>query len=248
MKFSIIYCGYNNLEFTKKSLPVWIEASKKYDLRIAAVSVPFMEYKNITSYNDGTTEYIKQAARDKLIDVCFDNPIYLKEADARNLCLFYLMSHDCDYVFLADSDEMYTVEEIGRIIEYVKTKPQIDCFEIQFKNYIFDGKSWIDGFHPFRIFKTSGQGGLSRFYWDNDVKFKNGKTQHDIERVIIPKDVAFIRHLTWLHSNGKEKYEYHMKHFGLCSYNWNYNTNMLELNEQYYISKKEKIPEIHKEE
>ena len=145
MKFGIIYCGYNNINLAKQSLPVWIEASKKMSLKLAAVSIPFLEYKNITDKNDGTTEYIRQASRDGLLDVCFDNPKYIKEADARNLCLFYLLSKECDYIFLADSDEIYTLEDIEKIINYVKNNQEIDCFEIQFKNYIFDGKTWIDG-------------------------------------------------------------------------------------------------------
>lgn len=247
MKVSIIYCGYNNLKLTQKSLPVWLEASKKFDIRIAAVSVPFQEYKNITNLNDGTTDYIKQFVDSGEIDVCFDNPKFIKESDARNLCLFYLLSKGTDYVFLVDSDELYTMKDIENILNYVQNNKDVECFEIQFKNYIFDGNSWIDGFHPFRIFKTSAQGGLIRFYWDNDVKYANGKTQHDIKRVIIPKEIAFVKHMTWLHENGREKYEYQIKHFGLCSYNWNYVTNKLELNEQYFISKKEPIPVINKE-
>lgn len=245
MNVGVIYCGYNNLELTKQSLPTWIEASKKNNFIIAAVSVPFYEYKNIPIKNDGTTEYIKQASRDNLIDVCFDNPKFQKEADARNLCLFYLLSKDCDYIFLADSDELYTIKEIEQILNYVNNNKDIECFEIQFKNYIFDGKQWIDGFHPYRIFKKDCYGGLKYFYWDNDAKYADGRTQHDVKRIVIPKEVAFVKHMTWLHENGKEKYEYQMKHFGLCSYKWNYQRKKLEFNEDYYKNKNEKIPIIN---
>jgi hypothetical protein len=245
MNIGVIYCGYNNLDLTKQSLPIWIEASKLYSFKIAAVSVPFFEYKNISVENDGTTDYIKQFSKNNLIDICFDNPKYVKEADARNLCLFYLLSKDCDYIFLADSDEIYTIEQIGSILQHVKENSDIECFEIQFKNYIFDGKQWIDGFHPYRIFKTNCHGGLKYFYWDNDTKYADGTTHLQVKRQIIPKEVSFVRHMTWLHSNGKQKYEYQMKHFGLCSYKWNYEKNQLEFNSDYYKNKNEQIPKIN---
>jgi ribosomal protein L6P/L9E len=50
--------------------------------------------------------------------------------------------------------------------------------------------------------------------------------------------------MTWLHSNGKDKYEYQMKHFGHCGYKWNYETNQLELNLEFYAKNKIDIPKI----
>lgn len=248
MKFGIIYCGYNNLELTKQSLPVWIEASKERDIKIAAVSVPFAEYKQITNFNDGTTQYIKQLDKQGLIDVCFDNPTFIKEADARNLCLFYLLSKEMDYIFIVDSDELYTKQQIFNILNYVEENKQIDCFEINLKNYIFDGKSWIDGFHPFRIFKTKCYGGLRNFFYDNDVVYNDGVIHKQTKTALIPKEVAHIKHITWLNKDGKQKVQYHLKHFGDCSYKWNEQLQTLEIDFDYYKRHNYQIPIIFREE
>lgn len=249
MKFGIIYCAYNNLILTKQSLPIWVEAAKKNsNIIIAAVSVPFYEYKNIPIINDGTTKFIKDIDKQGLIDVCFDNPKFIKEADARNLPLFYLLSKDVDYVFIADSDEIYTLKEIDNILKFVEDNSNIDCFQINFKNYIFDGKSWLDKFHPDRIFKVNVYGGLRNFYWDNDVKYEDGRTHKQTNVEIIPENIAHVKHITWLHEGGKQKVEYQLKHFGSCSYKWNEQKKQLELDIEYYKKHGYEIPTIHREE
>jgi len=248
-KYGIIYCGYNNLDLTKQSLQTFIDFSKKYgNMIIAAVSVPFYEYRNISNENDGTTQFIKQKSKLKEIDICFDNPKYIKEADARNLPLFYLLSNDVDYVFLVDSDELYTQEQVLNIINYVEENEDIDCFEINLKNHIYDGKSWIDGFHPFRIFKTNCYGGLRNFFYDNDVVYSDGKTHKQTNTRLIPKEIAHVKHITWMNYNGKNKVKYHLKHFGDCSYKWNEEKNCLELDIEYYKKHNYEIPTIHREE
>jgi hypothetical protein len=53
--------------------------------------------------------------------------------------------------------------------------------------------------------------------------------------------------MTWLHSNGKEKYEYQIKHFGECSYEWNYETNKLEFNKDFFDRKSILPPIVYKD-
>jgi hypothetical protein len=38
-----------------------------------------------------------------------------------------------------------------------------------------------------------------------------------------------------------------MKHFGHCGYKWNYETNLLEINEEFYLKTKQQIPIIYHE-
>ena len=99
-------------------------------------------------------------------------------------------------------------------------------FEYLFKNYILDGKTiYCKGFCPPRIFRRTGGDMISaeidRFYYDNDLIYKlSGDTFYnqcnykDLSSKTIPDNIAHIKHLTWLHKNGKNKVMYQIKHFG----------------------------------
>jgi hypothetical protein len=217
------------------SITPWIEAKKNYDIKISAVSVPFLEYKELNQGEDGTSSILSGLHNQGKIESLFTNPRYVKENIARNLSLFNLLSYKPDVVMLVDSDEFYTQENIKSIFDYVESTPQYDCYEINLKNYIFDGKKWIDGFHPFRIFRNDRNGGINQFYWDNDLIFANGITHKESRHITIPKEVAHIKHLTWLNNEkSKLKVQYHLKHFGACSYKWNNEKNELEIDLGYY--------------
>lgn len=248
MKIGIIFTGFNNFKYCCTSIIPWIIYKQLYkqNIFIAAVSVPFKEYEGELKNIDQTTEYLKSLANEKYIDICFDSPKFIQENEARNMPLFYLLSKQLDYIMIVDSDEFYSLTDISKIIEYI-SKNDYDAFKINFKNYIFDGKTYLDGFCPFRIFKTNIHNGIDYFYWDNDIKYKNGKTNNNINYTDIPKDIVFIKHMTWLHENGKQKVAYHMKHFGGCSYKWNENKMELEIDLEYYDRMGYKRPKIYYE-
>lgn len=174
------------------------------------------------------------------------SPIPLREDAARNMALSYLLEKDVDFIWILDGDEFYTKEQVQGIVKEIRGKHLYEAFySINFKNYIFDGKSWIDGFCPPRIFSNKIYGGIDSFYWDNDLSYKNGKPHSRLLNVIIPKPVAHVKHMTWLHSNGKSKVEYQMKHFnGVCSYIWNEDKKVLEFNPNFYKSRGIKEPEV----
>jgi hypothetical protein len=235
MKIGIIFAGYNNFKYASTSIIPWILYKKMYpnNIFIAAVSVPFKEYQDKDIKPDSTTEYLMNLANENFIDICFDQPKFIKENEARNMPLFYLLNKNVDYVMIVDSDELYSLENIANIIQYI-SQNDIEAFKINFKNYILDGKTYSDGFCPFRIFKTNINDGIDSFYWDNDIKYRNGKTNNQLIYADIPKEVAYIKHMTWLNENGKEKVEYHLKHFGACSYKWNEDKMELEIDWEYY--------------
>lgn len=248
MKFGIIYLGYNNFKYVKESILPWITLKYMYPemFYISAVSIPFAEYKDENIICDKTTEFLKSLEEAKFINSCFDKPKYIKENEARNLGLFDLLKHDVDYIMLVDSDEIYKLDEIEKIINFIKNNDS-DAYKINLKNYIFDGKSYLDEFCPPRIFKTKINNGLNSFYWDNEVIYNNYKTDKNINFITIPKEVAFIKHMTWLHENGKEKVNYHQKHFGGCSYVWNEEKKELCLDLEYYDRMGYKRPIVYKE-
>jgi hypothetical protein len=245
MKYGIIYTGFNNFNLTKESIKPWILLKNQYpnNFFISAVSVPFLEYKEQNITPDSTTEFLKFLADMNLINSCFDSPKYIRENEARNLALFDLLKYNIDYIFLVDSDEIYTIENIKNIIQFV-TNNDFDLYKISFKNYIFDGKTYLDDFCPPRIYKANIHNGINQFYWDNEIIYNNGITDKQLNYIEIPKEVAFIKHVTWLHENGKQKVEYHLKHFGGCSYRWNENKLELEIDFEYYDRMGYKRPKI----
>jgi hypothetical protein len=252
MNIGIIYCGYNNIQYTQESIKVFIEARKNNLIKqICAVSLPFLEYHDINTEEDQTPNFLSNLYKLNQIDNIFTNPRFIKEHLARDLCLQYLKIMDVDLIWLVDADEFYKYEDIINIINYINKNEAI-WYKLNFKNYIFDGKQWIDGFCPPRIFRAKQQGyTIKEFYWDNDIAYEDQNqkqiSHNHLFNLEIPKNIAHIKHLTWLHENGKNKYEYQMKHFGHCGYKWNYQLNELEFNQEYYLKNNEKTPIINYE-
>lgn len=241
MKIGIIYCAYNCLKYAQESIAPFLNLRHLNLIHnISAVAVPFEEYRNVTCEEDGTVDFLLGLEKNGEVDRVFTEPKYIKEHFARDLCLQYLKTERCDAVWMVDGDELYTLDQINSIIDFIKTNATYYWYSINFKNYIFDGRQWVDGFCPARIFRTSSSGlQIDKFYWDNDLSYKNANYENvgykQLNNLMIPKTIAHVNHMTWLHENGKAKYEYQMKHFGNCGYSWNYGKDQLELNEDFYI-------------
>jgi hypothetical protein len=249
MSIGIIYCGYNSIKYAKDTIAPFINLKDRFHLNISAVSLPFLEYFDINKENDGTTEFLLGLYNDNKIDNVFTGPNYIQEHKARDLCLQYLKVINSDLIWLVDADEFYSHKDIENIINYIRLNQDYCWYSLNFKNYVFDGKQWIDGFCPPRIFRTRfNDKEVNEFYWDNDIIYKDkygGTVSYkNLSNKQIPKDIVHVKHMTWLHSNGKDKYEYQMKHFGHCGYKWNYETNQLELNLEFYAKNKIDIPKI----
>ena len=78
--------------------------------------------------------------------------------------------------------------------------------------------------------------------------YTNGRDELNYKYLVnqkIPKFYAHVRHMTWLHSNGKAKVEYQNKHFGHCSYKWNDDANKLEIDKNFFIKNNILQPIIH---
>src|SRR5258708_36388554 len=106
---------------------------------------------------------------------------------------------------MLDGDEFYTTADILAIRNYISFYGMFDFYELPLKTYIFDGTVWMDGFAPPRIYWAKKHGGLAEFYWDNDIRYQDGTDRTSGSKHVIPKEVAFVRHLTWLHKNGERK-------------------------------------------
>jgi hypothetical protein len=249
MKFGIIFCAYNEKKYVRQSLDAFIEAQKRHNIFITVSSIPFAEYRN-TSFKDsedGTVDIIQQYQDQGLINIAYFEPKFIYEFQARNLCLGHLLALDCDYVWIVDADELYSQKEIDNLISFVEFNNFIDYFKINFKNYVFDEKNWINETYLPRIFKTNTAGGLHSFYHDNDLKYNDGRIYKQLSELKVPNSVAFIKHMSWTNDKGKRKVQYQIEHFGHCSYKWNEEKQTLEFNEQYYHNINESIPLVNRE-
>jgi hypothetical protein len=247
-KFGIIYCGYNTEDYVLESIEPFL---KRDNHVVSAVSVPFKEYKGIDTLKDHTTDLLRELVEQRRLKYLVDTPEYISEPEARNYALFYLTKYDLDYIWLVDSDEFYTERDIEEIEKYVESSDK-NLFKISLRNFVFDKDHYLEEpFCPPRIFKTKiNDYRLAQFIWDNDIAYgKDGEfvLHSEVEALTnIPEGVALIKHYSWLNDRiGKRKVEYQHRHFGACSYKWNYQTHSLEFDEEYYKKIGEPIPKVN---
>jgi len=247
-KYGIVYCGYNTEDYVLNSIEPFL---KRENHIVSAVSVPFSEYKGIDDLHDNTTDILRELVTQRRLKYLVDQPKFISEAEARNLALFKLKKYNIDYIWLVDSDEFYTTEDIEKIERYVESSNK-NLFKLSLKNHVFDLDHYLEEpFCPPRIFKVniSDTFKLANFYWDNDICYGHeGKmVRYDqIEELeVIPQDVAHIPHYTWLNDNiGKRKVEYQHKHFGHCGYEWNDKKQCLDFDKEFYEKHNLKIPKV----
>jgi hypothetical protein len=244
MKIGLLCCFYNCAEDVDKLLAPWRNIS---NCIISIVHGQFKEYHDL-GYPDEDIATIEKLKVTPCNYLYVQNGIYESEAEIRDKGLRYLISQNVDIVILIDSDEFYTEDNVKGILSYIE-HPDNDLYawySINFKNYVFDCKQWLDGFHPPRVFRTKYNSiAIDRFYWDNDILYKNGEIKcnyKDLPSKEIPKRVAHVKHITWTHENGKKKVEYQNRHFGTCSYRWDEQSKQLAFNEDYYLKNRLPLP------
>lgn len=264
LKVGILGCGFCCEKDLDTRLNTWIPFHQNLDIIFSIVSARFKEYEglNIHQDNTNTSKLLKEYYKHGNIQYLHLPEKSLTEADSRDLALQDLLKNNVDLIWLLDlSDEYYTESQIEKILEYIETGDNklYTWYSIPFKNYIFDGKQWIDGFCPPRIFRVKTQNYtsdavLNNCYWDNDFNYKSSSgrliSYKSFPEKKIPSNIinGGVKHLTWLHSNGEEKVKYQMKHFGDCSYKWNQEKKELEFNLDFYRKNGLELPKINKDE
>jgi len=254
-KYGIIYCGFNTEEYVLQSIDPFLNKDNYF---VSAVSVPFEEYRDIDKLEDNTTVILKDLVSQGRLKHLVDHPRFISEAEARNLALHNLKEYDVDYIWMVDSDEFYTEDQIKSIEKYVESSDQ-NLFKISLRNFVFDKEHYLEEpFQPPRIFKTKifipkleDFIFLENFYWDNDIYYSYNNQvikYNDIEELTaIPEEIACVRHYTWLNDAiGKRKVAYQHKHFGHCGYKWNEEKKSLEFDEEFHTINNIPIPKVKK--
>lgn len=268
MKIGLLACLYGQPEYLEPCLRPWIEAKNQFNLIISAVHGQFIEYsQNGIPDNDRETLKFLLEIKEYSDYLYIQNNYwqrrpeqytYATEAKLRNEALKPLLEQGCDLVYLLDLDEFYTNKQITKIFDFIdKDDNQFFAwFSTPMKNYIFDGKQYINGFCPPRAFRTKiGSCKLTGIYFDNDCEYINGLGQKIDYKTMpsraIPQKLinGGIKHMTWTHENGASKEAYQRKHFnGICSYKFNHETKKLEFDLEHYRKYSLPLPEIHYDE
>lgn len=260
MRIGVLFCLYGKKEYIPLCLDPWISfKSDRHELVLAASHHKFSEYTKINNSKDHVFyNELKKYNLNFIFSECeYEEPTrnYL-ESDVRNASLRYLLHQDCDFIILVDLDEQWSHQQINNTLNFIGLNNKFyGWFSINYKNYIFDGNQWVDGFCPPRIFKVKHDNSfLDKFFWDNDLQYIDNSSRvidyRSFPSCKIPKAVAHIKHLTWMNDGGKEKVEYQNSHFGNgnCSYIWNEEKKCLEFNLDYFLKTKQNLPIIYHDE
>lgn len=255
MKIGVTSIGYECVEHMDKVLEPWLDLKyndNDLDIVIGASHGVFPETNKLgySVYSlDGTIQKLQQLNDKKDIDYIHISPVPIYEKDLRNSNVQFLLSQNIDLLWLLDlQDEIYTVQQIKEIVRYVESSDK-DWFKINFKNYVFNDSTYIDDFVVPRIWKNNVNEGIMGFYYDNDIVYNNQKPANDLPFEIIPRDIGFIKHLSWVGSKEYllRKIEFQKIHYGDCSYSWDDAKNCLSFNEEYYSKFNKDKPQLFKE-
>lgn len=222
----LIFCAYGTKDYVHQSLRVWLDLrAAGHQVTICAVNVRFAGFEG---EDDGTREVLRGYLERGYIDNLIDGPDNVPEAIARGTALQYLRDK-VDLIWMVDSDEFYTMDEINSILRYMEENPWIAWARLCFKNYVMDDKTYLaEPFTPPRVFRVwAASYRVHSFSGDNDIAY-GGTITRDIlsqERfasATVPKEIAWVKHLTWQSNDrSRRKIAYQTARWGnVCSFAW----------------------------
>ena len=255
MIIGITSIGYNCKEHIDKVLFSWNEIKKgaiKDTVFISAVHACFKETfaSGYPIYStDGTIEAFKSYKKQAVIDNYIQFVTPQLEFNVWNSNLEFLFSKNIDILMMLNFDEVWTIEEIKKLIEIIKEKEEYDYFNINFKNYVFDYNTYVDDFIVPRIWRTNRNGGIKGFYYDDELHFNNSLSYKQVPSYSIPKSDLFPKHYRWVGSKEllQRKLAFQKKHYGICSYKWNEEKDSLVFNDEYYTKMNKQKPKLYTE-
>lgn len=244
MKIGVIITAYDCEDYVKGCLAPWLQLRHAHNMILTANSGQWKEYAQMgfPQRNKETLRVLVDAELDFLVTTAGQN--LLDEDSSRNLCLDYLLQHEVDLVWCVDGDELYSAEQILRVLAFIEQHDRC-TYTIQFKNYTLAPPLYTKGFERVSIYKTGVCGGIERFRWDSTALYKNGQTNPD--PIAVPKEVAYVEHYAWLSKDQRsyEKISYqNMRFFGpegeRCAFEVHGNT--LAINEAFWRGRNIEVP------
>lgn len=247
MKIGVLFTIYNCESYVDDCLRPWFNLKNEYDITMACTSGMFKPYLELgfKPKNKTTLQKLIQYDIDYLISTGSNSLI--DEDQSRNNALNFLKKN-CDIIWIVDGDEFYSETDIKNIVNHINQNPEFDWYSINFKNYTFTEKTFIDGFCPPRIYRTDRNGGIDKFYFDNHILYNDGDVFENKRNKSISRNVAWIEHYSWLNkdSRSKEKIDYQNQRFGGgCAFKWNEECQSLEFVKEFYEKQNLETPILH---
>ncbi len=243
MKIGVIGCFYGNADLLPEVLRPWVELRRSgMDIVLAGINAQFKEYADLGYANDDHATRAVLEARRADFDLLVIEETPRMEHEVRQTLLDFLKTQKVDAVWLLDGDELYTRAEIERIVTYVERVPEFDYYHVHFENVLFDRVRSRDIFCPPRIIRADRRGGIGSFLWDNEISFLDGTTIHDAVPGIVPKEAAFVKHMTWRTADARKKIAYCLQHFGYSMFVEDEKTKEIGYNREWFDRFKLPVP------
>ncbi len=255
MRLGVVISIYNGMEFLEEFLKPWIEAKKELDIKIVFIDAKFENFDGETNSTDGTTEYLINKLNCGLIDYYGYYYANKKEHEVRNVGINMLVDMGCHYILSTAPDEIFTVEQIKYIYNYIQWDKNNVLFKLSYKNYVDSKNTYVLNFEPKRIWKVYLDNyKFNGLVFDDDGSYINPNNgnillDNDFPSTII-SDIK-IKHYSWLsNQNSINKINYQEKRWSKnsCSYKWNNETQKIEFNLDYYRKIGQNPPIIYKDE
>lgn len=250
---SLHFSAYQAAEYLDKFLEPWLQYKEKHgDLKISVGHVCFKEFQEMgfpVESPDGTHYLLEEKHKKGEIDYYsfIDKP--LTEAEARTEILKPLLTDNVEMVWISAPDEIISLSEIEKAIEYTKRDKFIQWFRLEYKNLFQTNNQYIRGFNPPRIFFNDRGYKISHFRCDDEIIYlKNGIPVDYLQlpNKQIPFSICSPLHYTWLNDQrSKDKINYQNRHFGSCSYAWDSVNDKVIFNLEHYKKTGATPPEIH---
>lgn len=197
-KIGVVTIALNEGEFIKSSLKSVITHKNIHKIAVVEGAVDlFPTHKNYLSIDDTAEQVFEVMSGAHGSKIVFDRyGRATDKAELRNRGLELLT--DCDYILILDADELYTHEDLDKLVEAIKANPSTQTFVWPFyhfwKNFkqVTTGSQW-DVMLP-RFFKFA----------DKDTRFH----QHNL----FPVNSEGKR----LSEISKEQLDIHVYHLGYC--------------------------------
>lgn len=253
---SLHFSAYQAAEYLDKFLSPWLQYKEKYgDLKISAGHVCFKEFQEMgfsVESPDGTHNLLKEKHKKGEIDYYsfIDKP--LTEAEARTEILQPLLKDNVEFVWISAPDEIISLIEIEKAIEYTKKDKFIQWYRVEYKNLTFSETTYTRGFCPPRIYFNNRGYKIDRFFADDEILYKrNGQDINylDLPSKQIPFQICSPLHHTWVNGQRSiQKVKYQEKRFNPpnghgCSFK--INKDKLEWNPDYYKRINQSFPDIY---
>lgn len=201
MRIGIQILAYNCHDRIDRLLEPWRQAKKLLDLKIWVGSGQFKLYKDLgfPDRNQKTLERIQNEFSD-VVDFLWTpgNDGHTSDQGTRSESLTWFKEQNIDLLWVVDSDEFYTKDDIFEVLKWVLSNDHFNWYEMSFKNLVGNCTSYLD-FNVGRLAWFQRDGGVSSFYFD--CHFLIGETDYrSYPGGIIPTSVAQPLHYTWTNS------------------------------------------------